>query len=168
MIADGFVPPDAIERLHFAADVTTGCWLWNGELSYQGYGLSYWAGKPQRAHRLSWKIFNGPIPEGEWVLHRCLSRRCINPDHLYLGDHRANMADMVAQGHSLKGEKHGAAKLTEENVREIKRLFAKGIPNTRLGRMFGVATNTIRRIRIGRNWAHVVAEEFERRGKETK
>lgn len=70
-----------------------GCWLWTGSLDPGGYGRY----RSQRAHRAAWTLTNGPIPDGLWVLHHCDVRRCINPDHLYLGTRADNVRDAVVR-----------------------------------------------------------------------
>lgn len=85
-----------------------GCWLWiAGGDSETGYGRIRVGGrgtKHEVAHRVSWELTNGPIPEGLWVLHHCDTPRCVRPDHLYLGTVQDNNADRVARGRSATGE----------------------------------------------------------------
>lgn len=94
------------------------CWLWTGGPS-SGYGLFWIDGANEGAHRFSWMLFNQrqPPPETPFVLHRCEGRyppgdltyrRCVNPAHLYAGDHESNTADMVASGRSATGARHGS------------------------------------------------------------
>lgn len=71
-----------------------GCWLW---CDVPHYGMSTFDGKSIGTHRLSWMIQNGPIPNGMMVLHRCDTRACINPKHLYLGTAKDNIRDCVAR-----------------------------------------------------------------------
>lgn len=94
----------------------TECWIWPGTRNNKGYGLIGKGGRGTggfTVHRVSWMIHRGPIPDGKWVLHRCDTPACVNPDHLFIGTHRDNMADMVAKGrhprsNALKTEcKHG-------------------------------------------------------------
>lgn len=81
------------------------CWLWNGACNWKGYGVTWWQKKFNRAHRVSWLITNGNIPNGLFVLHTCDVRNCVNPKHLFLGTHQDNMKDMTAKGRHAKSRK---------------------------------------------------------------
>ena len=95
------------ERFWSKVNKTEGCWLWTGGKNY-GYG-QFWDGrKPQQAHRISWGIHCGPIPDGLWVLHRCDVPSCVNPAHLFLGTHTDNMRDAATKGRLAIGERNGA------------------------------------------------------------
>lgn len=77
----------------------SGCWLWQGCVNTTGYGMVSWAGRKNIvAHRLSWTIVNGPIPEGLNALHKCDTPRCVNPEHIFLGTQKDNAADCLAKG----------------------------------------------------------------------
>lgn len=89
----------------------SGCWLWLGyclkprRKGDGGYGIfAINESEVWRAHRLSWVLFNGMLWPWQWVLHRCDVRHCVNPEHLFLGDHETNMADMVAKGRGHRAE----------------------------------------------------------------
>lgn len=74
-----------------------GCWEWQGNVLSDGYGsirMPGAQGQPVKAHRYSWELHHGPIPEGVLVLHRCDNQRCVRPDHLFLGSQSDNMQDM--------------------------------------------------------------------------
>jgi hypothetical protein len=85
-----------------------GCWLWTGGTTNGGYGvIGVGRGRLHRAHRISWEIANGPIPDGLKVLHRCDNPPCVNPAHLFLGTQVDNMRDCAAKGrHKLKAQTH--------------------------------------------------------------
>ncbi len=119
------------------------CWLWTGPPSSRGIGhFRVNSEKKASASRFSWELHHGPIPDGLWVLHRCDNGTfCVRPDHLFLGTHADNMADMVAKGRQAKGETHpfrlrpesrplgervSTAKLTAPLVQEIRCEFAAG------------------------------------------
>jgi len=89
-----------LERFWNKISKTETCWNWVANKTNTGYGLLRPGGQAPKklAHRISWEIHRGPIPEGLHVLHRCDNPACVNPDHLFLGDMRANMKDMYAKG----------------------------------------------------------------------
>lgn len=85
-------------RLMDRVKKTPTCWLWQGQINSWGYGQLMVEGKYLAAHRLSWTLKRGDIPEGKSVLHTCDVRNCVNPEHLYLGSHEENMADRKRRG----------------------------------------------------------------------
>ena len=131
------------------------CWEWQASKSDTGYGCFY-DRRAYHAHRYSWTLTNGPIPPGLLVLHRCDNRGCVNPAHLFLGSHRDNSADMVGKGrnhtHDTAGEHHGAAKLTDEAVREIR---TSPLTGRALAAKFGVSESAVSLVRRGLAWRHV-------------
>jgi hypothetical protein len=102
------------------------------------------------AHRVAWVIYKGSIPEDLWVLHTCDNRRCVNPEHLYLGTRADNELDMVSRGRSPKG------KLTEVQALEIlKRFFINEDRICDITKDYQVRDRTIEHIVHGRTWKHV-------------
>lgn len=133
-----------------------GCWVFTGARDSKGYGQIGVAGRTVRAHRLAWELTHGPIPEGQDVLHTCDNPPCVRLDHLHLGNQQINVEEMVAKGRQARGERSGRAKLTETQVREIRRLHAEeGLGARRLARRFGVIPTTITPILTGHTWAHL-------------
>ena len=131
----------------------SGCLLWTGSHYPSGYGSFWIGGKLRGAHRASWLLFCGPIPPGQYVLHRCDIRLCVNPKHLFLGTHQDNMDDMSSKGRraSVVGENNPKSKLAGADVHQIRRL--KGmISQQKLADAFGVSKTAIRYVQQLRNW----------------
>lgn len=138
------------------------CWPWTAHRMKSGYGLfavpngtSYAA--PHLAHRVSWALVNGPIPDGLFVCHSCDNPPCCNPSHLFLGTPQDNARDMQAKGRAVirRGESATMAKLTTEQAREVRRRARAGESPTRLGDEFGVSDTLVQRIRDGLAWRHL-------------
>ena len=137
---------------------TSTCWLWTGKQDKDGYGvLSRRAIKRTivRAHRYSWKLERGEIPKGISVLHKCDTRNCVRPSHLFLGTQKDNVADMYRKGRGAKGEMRGSAKLSVEDVMLMRDLHASGYQNSYLSKMFSVAAPTVSMIVRRLVWRHV-------------
>jgi len=126
----------------------TGCLLWTGATDACGYGRFSLNGRNGSAHRIAYELSVGEIPNDLHVLHHCDIPSCVNSEHLFLGTHHDNMGDAAVKGRVR-------SKLSVPQVRQIKRLLRKGATDAGLGRLFGVTTNAIRLIRIGKNWRHV-------------
>lgn len=88
----------AAPRFTKHVEKTESCWLWRGAVDTAGYGDCWFRGRTTGAHRVSWQIFRGEIPDGLFVLHKCDNPICVNPDHLFLGTHSDNMQDASAKG----------------------------------------------------------------------
>jgi len=139
-----------------------GCWEWTGRTS-EGYGALTRERTPVRAHRIAYELWVGPIPEGLDVLHHCDNRLCFNPEHLFLGTNTDNIHDMWAKGRGKLIHKKGMdvpnSKLTDSDVREIRRLGKAGMFQRDIGKRFGVTHPVIGKILRRTAWSHVLDEE---------
>jgi hypothetical protein len=135
------------------------CWLWQGYTDIYGYGRIRDNVKRIFAHRLSYQIHVGPIPDEMHVLHRCDTPACVNPSHLFLGTHAENMTDMGkknrARGKVAHGSDNASAILTESSVVEMRRLYHEGVPVRELSQRFGVSLATADCAVHRRSWKHV-------------
>jgi hypothetical protein len=145
---------DALQR-GSARDLTTGCLLWQGAVRANGYGHVRLDGRTHKTHRLAYEAWCGPIPAEASVCHRCDTRRCIEPTHLFLGSIADNNRDRNAKGRQAKGETQGHAKLTEADVRAIR---ASSASNQALAAQYGVFHTAIWKARTGRSWSHIEME----------
>jgi hypothetical protein len=132
------------------------CWVWTASIKGNGYGKIGAGGAGSgwlHAHRVSWKLANGPIPDGLQVLHRCDNRPCVRPDHLFLGTALDNQADCVAKGRKRLGSRVVGSKITEADVIDIRSLHAFGATHAALGAAYGVSDSVPRSIIKGTTWA---------------
>jgi hypothetical protein len=143
-------------------DTDSGCWEWTSTLRL-GYGRFHYMQVDGASHRFSWIIHNGDIPKGDHhgtlcVLHKCDNRKCVHPDHLFLGTQQDNMTDKVSKSRQYipAGTKHYRARLTEDKVREMRMWYDLGYSSARMAILYcvshGHASNICKRIR----WSHVV------------
>lgn len=169
------------ERLWSKVDKSGECWEWQGSVSPNGYGHIGFEKKNLSVHRLVYRLTYGEIPKGMLVCHRCDNRRCVRPDHLFLGTQSDNIRDMYAKGRGIKpsaflpetrarglrngahtkpdrvcrGERHGNAKLTEDAVRDIRARYAAGELLTPLAREYGVTRQLIQWVVLRKGWRHI-------------
>jgi hypothetical protein len=143
----------------FWAKVVVGleCWHWSGRRTKLGYGQFDIDGRTRFAHRLAWSFSNGEAPRELDVLHKCDNPACVNPKHLMLGTHLDNMRDKVAKGRQPRGEQIAHAKLTEDQVKQIK-AAGRTVPRQQMAERFGVNRQAISNILCGRKWKHVAVE----------
>jgi hypothetical protein len=134
-----------------------GCWEWTAHAHISGYGIFRVGRKLEKASRFSWSLANGPIPRGMLVLHRCDNPSCVRPGHLFLGTHQDNADDKMAKGRHVvvRGEKHHEAKLSSNDVLEIRRRHGLGETQTKLGREFGVTQAMVSEIVLRKSWRHL-------------
>jgi len=153
-------PKDIASRFWSHVDQSGGpdaCWPWTLSKDKDGYGKFTMPGrKSWHAHRVAWFLTNGPIPEGLLIRHFiCSNPPCCNPKHLLPGTPTDNMQDCVRQGRIQKGSTHPSAKLTEENIVEIRRQYAAGGSQENIAVLFGIAQTTVSKIVRRQRWTHV-------------
>ncbi len=138
-----------------------GCWNWSGPIKPNGYGMIQESRKvrqtrrPMHAHRVSYALHFGPVPEGLQVCHHCDNRRCVNPAHLFIGTQLENSHDAMRKGRIKRGITHFNAKLTPAIVKAIRGAVARGVPPQTLANLYGVNPTTINGVNSRRSWKHV-------------
>jgi len=149
-----------VDKFWSRVNKTSNCWLWTGaRQSKKGvpvYGNvainKQWLG----AHRISWMLAFGAIPEGAWVLHKCDNPVCVNPKHLFLGTVIDNNRDMWAKRRGISNlPEHGNAKVSIEDVKKIRRLYAGGMIQAEIAKKFGTCQANISRIVLKKSWPNV-------------
>lgn len=134
------------------------CWIWTGSrFPSSGYGrFSTRRGQVILAHRFSYELHNGSIPEGLWILHKCDNPPCVRPSHLFPGTPKVNSLDMSEKGRSARGEKGGLSKLTDQDVLQIRSLLVRGqVTQRKLAKRFAVSNQLISQIHLRRIWTHL-------------
>lgn len=168
--------PETIRRFWAKVNKTDYCWLWTASLRNKGYGAFGYTTLDgitvqDRAHRFSYQLHTGEIPQGLFVLHRCDTPACVNPDHLFLGTNEDNIKDMLSKGRHVpggtycseyasnkykRGESHHNAKLTPELVGRIRDRHAQAdISYSQLGAMFGITFTCAYKIVKRLSWKHL-------------
>lgn len=155
---------DAVARFWAKVDIKTKteCWQWKGCLT-KGYGTyNSGNGKNLRANRAAWFFTFGEIPKGLHVLHKCDNSKCCNPNHLFLGTHADNVADMISKKRNAFGDTAGQSKLNSSQASEIKKLkpayphkTGNGSLVESLARKFNVKRSAIYYIWRCETWKHV-------------
>lgn len=149
------MPVFSEERFRSHAVKVGDCHLWAASKTKAGYGFTSRGGRTMMAHRLSWELCFGPIPDGLQVCHTCDNPSCINPEHLWLGTAAQNIADRGAKGRTALGDKMPHAKLDAEKVRYIRTELATGRSKMSLSRELGVRPYVIFLVARREKWAHV-------------
>jgi hypothetical protein len=133
--------------------VENACWLWQGARGKRGYGNVKWRGKYWYAHRLSYFLEYGPIPEGKVVAHVCDTPLCVNPQHLFLGTHSENMNDM-ARKHRGKWDTHPElTKITRADAYAMREAYTAGLASQKeLQKQYGLSQSHTSAILNGIRW----------------
>lgn len=175
---------DPIARFWSKVDKSTpdGCWLWTGDLNEKGYGFFVPAhGTKVYAHRYSYELANGPLPDGLQACHYCDNPPCVRGDHLFAGTQKQNIRDAVRKGRMAVGDQHGSrkaflsrpraavvkpsnskarggdhgmAKLTADDVREIRRLSST-VTQSQIADRYGINRSAVSMIATRKRWSHI-------------
>lgn len=137
-----------------------GCWVWPYASDKKGYGMKRENGTLTYVHRISWRLFNGPVPHGKFVCHKCDNPPCCNPNHLFVGTRIDNQNDMRSKGRHANppthyGESHPLHKLTNASVRRIKSRLAAGGVMQHIANDYGVSLQAIYNIKRKRTWVSI-------------
>ena len=149
------------ERLRRSTLKGQGCWEWIGAIDGTGYGRLYANGRMRQAHRIAWQVHHRlPVPLGLHVCHHCDNRKCVRPDHLFIGTRSDNMRDCVAKRRHAwaiypgltRGERNPYAKLTIDRVRHIRDRLSLGHKQKDIAWAVGVNRTCITKIALRESW----------------
>ncbi len=151
------ISQDLKKRFHTLYEIDeNGCWIFKKGKSSGGYGCITYKGKQQRAHRVSYLLFNGDIKKGLFVCHSCDRPSCINPTHLWIGTNQDNIKDMFSKNRkSHVGEKNTRAILKEKEVKCIKIQLTNGHKINDIAKKYKVSRPVIEKIKYGYTWKHL-------------
>lgn len=131
-----------------------GCWIWSGCKYVSGHGALKVNNRKIRAHRFSYELFVGKIPEGMMVCHKCDNPPCVNPKHLFLGTQKDNIHDAIKKGR-FGGEHHHSV-LKEKDILNIRRLYDSGsYKKVDIAKIFNISQPHIGRIIKREAWKYV-------------
>jgi len=137
------------------------CWPWLGSRQASGHGQFVASVIPHRltpAHKFMWQLTHGPIGDGLVVCHRCDHGWCVNPTHLFVGTQADNLRDCREKDRHSRGERHYNAKLTDDNVTEMRRLASVGVAQVEIARRFNTDQSHVSNIMRGKKWRHLLGE----------
>jgi hypothetical protein len=139
------------------------CWMWLRAVDTSGYGVLKVWGRKVSAHRYSYELAYGPIPEGMLVCHHCNNRLCVNPRHLYAGTSQQNVRDAIGAGTfsyaprkgGKAGEQNPSARLSENEVLDIYHRAWAGESLRKIAAEYGISHAVVYNIKVGKKWATV-------------
>ncbi len=152
-----------LKRFWDKVEKTDSCWIWKAHKLKKGYGHFHFIDKDVLAHRFSYELHKGKIPEGLFVCHSCDSPSCVNPDHLWLGTNKENRDDAECKGRAKyfgftipkKGIENNKHKLTETQVIEIRELKKTGKSYRKIAKQYNVFWLTIFNLVHRKTWKHI-------------
>lgn len=128
------------------------CWLWTASCNSAGYGRFWFQGIRPAAHRISWFLVYGRIPNGKLLRHKCDVKLCVNPNHLETGTDRDNYLDRERTGNMGLGEQAWSAKLTEKQVLQLRKMAGT---NLAISENFKISKSQVSRIKNRKQWKHI-------------
>jgi len=134
------------------------CWIFTGGINSTGRGMFYLNGKSVKAHRVSYILTKGKIPDKAFICHTCDNGKCVNPNHLFIGDALTNNRDCYAKGRHpiLRGEDDPKSKLNNEKVLKIIEIYKAGeYSQYKIASLFSVSRSTVLNILRGRTWSDI-------------
>lgn len=155
----GGIPDRVVNKITLSHN---GCWEWNGATNSYGYGVVGVGRRSEgtaKVHRYVWEHFNGQIPDGLHVLHRCDNPPCCNPDHLFLGNDADNVADKISKGRQPRGSDFSRSNLVDRNIRQMFELQEQGWLQREISEYYGISRRNVGHILSRTKWAHVCLEE---------
>lgn len=146
--------PNPLKRLLKNIKEKDSCWMWGNKNLHNMFLLN---GKNMGAHRASWILHKGEIPNGLFVCHHCDNPGCVNPEHLFLGTAKDNVHDMINKGRSIqvRGEKNGSCKLKEEDVFKMREIKKQNFSYQYIAKIFGMSLSATFSAIKGRSWKHI-------------
>jgi HNH endonuclease/sigma-70-like protein len=143
------------DRFHMSYRITaTGCWEWFGAFHTTGYGTIGINKKHRLAHQVSWELHRGDR-QGLCVLHVCDNRKCVNPEHLFLGTRKDNNKDRDSKGRGPRGERNWCTKLKADDIPVIRKMRVEGKTQQEIAKMYKVSQGTISQVVNRTTWVHI-------------
>jgi len=141
---------------------SNGCWIWQASTYKDKWGRKTYGRfftklfpKECKSHRISYLMFNGPIPKEAFICHKCSIPSCNNPYHIYCGNHTSNTEDMVNANRQAKGEHDGNSRYTKEIVLKARELRENGMTYKQIGEELNVHVSSIERFIKKKVWKHI-------------
>lgn len=133
---------NCLERFYSSFEKSDFCWEWKKSLAKTGYGQFWMNGKNISSHRASWILHKGEIPSGLWICHHCDNKKCVNPDHLFLGTVQDNVDDAISKGLFSKQK----SKINDEKISDVIKLYSEGMTHKEIGKLFGSSPSPVFKI----------------------